>query len=211
MNRILCVSFPRSGSGYLWNAVWHLTGGAFKRCDTHQEPYDRERHYWVKTHDFGMCVDPATEYPDSQLIVQVRNPADAIVSFFNYQLNPNGNAKEDTLEGWREFYPWACDYWNKFMDRWLEWPGAYLVFHKDLIPHYKRIVRHVYAMMMDEQPVTPFVLPPRAPFYHQSFRYFHAEDFDKIYELCGERMVKFNRAHEAHGAAMPLDSAAKEA
>lgn len=211
MNQILCVSYPRSGSGYLFDAVQRLQHAPIPFCDYHRDKYDPETHVWVKHHDLALLLNPTEDFPKSRLIVLIRNPFDAIASFYTWQLGRGDRVAEDTMEAWREFYPWAAQYWCGFFEKWTQREDAFVIFHRDLARSFKPIVRHAYRILTGSCPADPFVTPPRPPVTHVSFHHYHQCDFDRIRELCGPHLKEFEAIKSQHDEPSWLDSLCKEA
>lgn len=136
MRKVECISYPRSGHGILnkflafyfgdksaeeiidlCNKEKYFEIGAYVYCEIHKRPdmmIGRNlKTNFQKNHDFNLDTPIRG---DRYYVIQIRNPVEAIVSYF-YRQN---KGKNFTQEKWDNFYPSKADYWIKFYKKWVK-------------------------------------------------------------------------------------------
>lgn len=160
--RILHVSFPRSGNGFLRMLLVKILKDELVHFDPYMKKLKgsdvgdstniREANF-IKTHDFHLrgTRELKMQFPgDRKYLVQIRHPLPAIVSFYEFSLATD-EIKDDSRENWVGFLESRLEYWKRFVALWVE--GAS---DDRLIVRYEELVENPLPVLRD---VVPFISP----------------------------------------------------
>jgi tetratricopeptide (TPR) repeat protein len=135
MDKIACISFPRSGHHLLTNILMkyfsqdvsykeiedstecsavYQAGALFyceyyDHCQTH--PCSDFRTNFQKNHDFHLDLECQFE----KQLIQIRHPIESIISYYKYCYGINEYSKND----WQHFAQEKASYWKKFVHKWV--------------------------------------------------------------------------------------------
>lgn len=168
--RVALASYPRCGNSLLRKLIEQATGvitgadtlpertlsQALQRCGARGEGIVDGRVWVVKTHYPER--KGFVELPVDRAILLVRNPWDAIDSYFNMALT-NDHAtslRDDQYERfedlWRELTAAEAGVWARFNRWWLQAPVPLLVVrYEDLVHHRHRTLRRVCWFLRGER------------------------------------------------------------
>lgn len=181
--KLLCASYPRSGSQFLVDSLRAAIGDELRWCEGYTEAFDPDAHNMLKTHDFDLRAAPLRHWG---AIVQVRNPLDAVPSYFEVQLK---YGQPDTYESWREFARTAFVYWAKFVRKWVLNSQTELVIqYRDLAEDPTRYVEHIAWLLTGRTGCEPPAIKMRNGSSHKNFRYYNKSDFRQFIALCAIEM-----------------------
>ena len=168
--RVALASYPRSGNSLLRKLVEQATGvitgadtlpertlsQALQRCGARGEGVIDDRVWLVKTH-----YPERRGYAEIQIdraILLVRNPWDAIDSYFNMALtNDHATSLRDDQyqrfeDLWRELTAAEAGVWARFNRWWLQAPVPLLVVrYEDLVNHRHRTLKRVAWFLRGER------------------------------------------------------------
>lgn len=176
---LLHVSFPRSGNQFLVNCLRSAIGERLRWCEGYTTQFDPAQFNMLKTHDFHLTAKP----PDGWgTIVQLRNPLDALPSWFNVQ---NKYGQPDTYESWREWSRTAIIHWSKFVRKWvLNSHPDLVILHYDLQRHAANYIEHIAWLLTGESGHRAAAIENRPASVRWEFRYFKEDDFRFLESLC---------------------------
>ena len=130
MNKLLIVTFPRSGHHLLVGMLQKYFGPEMVYCETYEHcntiPCPNLTVNVQKTHDFDLDVAA----PDGwKVLVQMREPLPAIVSWYETQVSRYG--MEDSRRSWDEFFAEKMHFYVNFYKKWAH--GNHVIFYEELI------------------------------------------------------------------------------
>lgn len=179
-NKVLLVSYPRSGNSFLRKLIEHYTGittgsdsrtnrvltSALLACGFYGEGITDSSVLVVKSH-----------YPErmgyskfgvKKVILLVRNPFDALESYFHMGMTDTHN-KNLTNEAflslhliWQEFIKNEAQIWNKFHEYWLEKAkeisvSMLVIRYEDLVLHKAATMDRILHFLHGNEPQSPLL------------------------------------------------------
>ncbi len=179
-NKVLLVSYPRSGNSFLRKLIEHHTGiitgsdsrtnrvltSALLACGFYGEGITDSSVLVVKSH-----------YPErmgyvkfgvKKVILLVRNPFDALESYFHMGMTDTHN-KNLTSEAflslhltWQEFIKNEAQIWNKFHEYWLEKAkeknvSMLIIRYEDLVLHKAATMDRILHFLYSSDPKSPLL------------------------------------------------------
>jgi hypothetical protein len=178
--KLLCASFPRSGSQFLVDGLRAAMGDRLKWCEGYEEPFLPDHHNMLKTHDFSLTDSP---HADWGVIVQLRHPLDAIPSWFEVQLK-YGDVTDD-YESWIRWARQAFVFWSKFVRKWvLNSHTEMVILHYNLVRHPNHYIEHIAWLLTGDAGMIAPDVGVRPHSNHKAFRYYREEDFAFFQSLC---------------------------
>jgi hypothetical protein len=142
------ISFPRSGHHLLVNLLQAYFGEEIRYCEYYSD-YSRrmevcEETNYQKNHDFELATPVLT---DRKYVVQVRDPFEAITSFYELDCRQQKIGPEATKH--EEWFSRRWDYYVAFVKKWVlaDVPNRLVIHYRDLIdsPHSAtaRVIAHI--------------------------------------------------------------------
>lgn len=122
MHKTEAITFPRSGHHLLKNILEYYFEGQLHYCSLYSDPPEMQLGTspvtnFQKNHDFELAT-PVLE--DRRYIVQIRDPIDAIESWFHMDRRVGwGGAGLPDYPQWKEFCSGKMGYYAKFVDKWV--------------------------------------------------------------------------------------------
>lgn len=132
------VTFPRSGHHLLKDILEYYFDGQLKYCSLYSDPGMQlgtsPLTNFQKNHDFDL-VTPVLD--NRKYIVQIRDPIDAIESWFHLHRRTTGLCGTGLPEHsqWKEFCSCKIKYYSRFVDKWVfnHVPNRIVVSYYDLL------------------------------------------------------------------------------
>lgn len=134
MKKIFCVSYPRSGSRYLAKCLeltMRTAGLKYGYCDKYDFKIDLKRHTHIKTHDFQLADTIPSPNSDWFVMFQIRNPCDAINSFFYLNVKKDKLFKNTGKQFDSMLYHYTS-YWNRLVVKWVAY-NVHILKHEDFM------------------------------------------------------------------------------
>ena len=121
IDKILCVSFPRSGHHLVEKILREYFGPSFHYCDNNEHcksvPCVDVGTNYQKNHDFELTTPKLEEY---KYFIQYRHPLESIMSWYELDLVmgilPKG---KDSYRTWLEMLNQQTFYWHSLVSKWL--------------------------------------------------------------------------------------------
>ncbi len=135
IEKVACITYPRSGHHLLVNALLRyfsenlrypevkdstrctnvFQAGKLYYCEYYdhcrQHPCTDDRANFLKNHDFNLDLICNIK----KQIIQIRNPIESIVSYYKYHYGPDITTKDD----WLAFASEKAEYWKQFVNKWV--------------------------------------------------------------------------------------------
>jgi hypothetical protein len=166
MDKVVCISFPRSGHHLLTNALMkyfsqdisykeikdstecnevYQAGALFyceyyDHCQTH--PCSDFRTNFQKNHDFQLDLECRSE----KQLIQIRHPIESIISYYKYCYE----VKEYSRNDWLYFAQDKATYWKKFVQKWViqnDCKNSMVVLYNDILSSPAETISNIVLFM----------------------------------------------------------------
>jgi len=158
------------------NILQRYWGDALRYCEAYNELITPD-HNLIKTHDFEL-----NEQYRSPILVIVRNPLDAIASYYQWQIRKMG--KEDSYENWVRFAYVQADQWRHFQIKWArQAPNRCIVGYEKILEDPFKVFANIIRFQCPEHSLDPSKLKeaigkvnPRPKGNIRQFKYFNEQE-----------------------------------
>jgi len=134
MNKILNVTFPRSGHFLLYILLREILGDKLDYCEFYncnicrgvnaEQLCVRPTVNFQKHHDFirlfyyRKYLTLRKDF-DRKYLIQYREKIPALISWYEMFLNEGKGKVEDSPRGFKRFYKWSSQFYDKWFEKWV--------------------------------------------------------------------------------------------
>ena len=152
LQRVIGISFPRSGHHCLEGLLRQYFGCAWSYCETYgmctQDRCINDAVY-QKNHDFGLTL-----HPRRPVLVQVREPEPAIQSLFELEVGL-GTITDDE-ESWLRFSADRLAFYRRWCERWIH-PDHFVIHYEALMAEPAVQLARAVRLFEDREPHMPTI------------------------------------------------------